>query len=841
MRFTVRSLGGKLIFTALLTCLLCVLFFALVSWILLTAYAENAARSDAQLQLTLIKQSYQTYTTTLANDLNTMGHATSVTTAPSQQVAIDHLRSLLTTTALKDHLSRLEFVAPNHQVLASVANTQTPQPVEPEIATLVDQATHEKTALTLSPLTSTSTTRLTLGRQWNLSIAVPMHAANGLAGTLVAMRPIDDDLVHTLLQQAGAALCFSSGTPLLAPANLLQFREQDLCHPGTSHIVTAGQRYLVSTGNVHLSQQLTNSPDLVVAVIEPLAVLNIHTSRQMLIILGVGIFAFALGIIIYTFFVRTFFVLPLRQLQAHAQAIIANDSDLTITQTGDNEFHELVQAFNQLAESLDSESLALTEQMSNLLIMSDMLISTLNVEQLLSEFVSRIGQIMQVKHVSLLLYGHEKQIPWAIAQWTDPPIIDAPALDARKGTVTVHTSPRDDTGLAATSKMTALPPMAPGKATGPRKALRAPKITKEVAVPEEQARSWQTRLPVRDLDMMLARMVVQRKKIVSGENIEKIYQERGETWAGLALEANYRSVIAVPLLFQERAIGAFILYTDEPHQMTSRDTFLLSTASIQTAMAIQNALLFAEVKDKNAALERANQLKSQFLANVTHELRTPLHSIISYGALILEGFVEGELTSEQEEHIQFMVRRAEDLSILVDDMLDLSKIEADRIEVKLEPLALAACLNEVVDQLKPLATNKGLYLNLKATDNLPMALADSHRVRQVAINLVSNALKFTEHGGVTMRCNHLRERDRVQVVVEDSGIGISPAALEYIFEAFRQADGSTTRRFGGTGLGLTIARKLIELQGGEISVESVVGQGSAFSFTLPIASPPTLT
>jgi signal transduction histidine kinase len=336
--------------------------------------------------------------------------------------------------------------------------------------------------------------------------------------------------------------------------------------------------------------------------------------------------------------------------------------------------------------------------------------------------------------------------------------------------------------------------------------------------------------------MTLARMVIQRQKIAYGEDIETIYRERNEPWARLAIEAGYRFAIAVPLLLQDQAIGAFIIYTDTPHQVSNRDTFLLSTAAIQASMAIQNAILFAEVKEKNAALERANHLKSQFLANVTHELRTPLHSIISYGALILEGFVDGELTTEQEEHIQFMVRRAEDLSHLVDDMLDLSKIEADRIEVKPEPLALGPCLTEVVNQLKPLANTKALHLNLEMEAGLPQAMADSHRVRQVAINLVSNALKFTEKGGVTIRCMLLRNADMLRISVHDTGIGISPAALGYIFEAFRQADGSTTRRFGGTGLGLTIARKLVELQGGEVAVESVLGEGSTFSFTLPIVA-----
>ena len=338
---------------------------------------------------------------------------------------------------------------------------------------------------------------------------------------------------------------------------------------------------------------------------------------------------------------------------------------------------------------------------------------------------------------------------------------------------------------------------------------------------------------LRELDLRIAHVAIQKKKMVFAENISAIYAERHERWSQLALEKGYHAAVAVPLLLPEQVIGAFILYTHHPHSINHEDRFLLSAASFQTSMSIENALLFAEAKEKNIALERADMLKSQFLANVTHELRTPLHSIISYGGLLLEGFVDEPLTEEQEQHIQFIVNRAEDLSHLVNDMLDLSKIEADRIEVNPEPLALIACLQEVIEGLKPLANNRNLYLRLESGTDLPMALADGYRLKQVIVNLVSNALKFTEQGGVTVRCIYLQEHDLLQVSVIDTGIGISPSALGYIFEAFRQADGSTTRRFGGTGLGLTIAKKLIELQGGQIAAESRPGQGSAFSFTLP--------
>jgi signal transduction histidine kinase len=563
------------------------------------------------------------------------------------------------------------------------------------------------------------------------------------------------------------------------------------------------------------------------------------TNTQIFPLIG-GVVLFIIGIcgIIYAFMVRTVFIRPLHQLQTHVQAVVASSAGELVPLNQD-ELAGLTQAYSVLADCLESESQVMLEQMTNLLIMSDAFISTLNLEQLLGEIVSRLGNIMKAKNVTLLLYGREMLSPSVVAQWSEMvgQVVNSYSMPTssfthslqQQGAVTVHADLDRDITMAITSKQAAITKsQMSGKAQAlsgetptsatPTNGLRRPRIPREA---------------LRDLDMILARMVIQKHKIAYGEDIKAIYEERKESWAKMALDAGYRSAIAVPLLFQDQAIGAFILYGDTPRQASSRDTFLLSTAAVQASVAIQNALLFVEVKEKNADLERASHLKSQFLANVTHELRTPLHSIISYGALILEGFVDGELTPEQEEHIQFMVNRAEDLSHLVDDMLDLSKIEADRIEVKIEKIELRTCLMEVVNQLKPMANNKGLYLNLEMDEKLHMVLADSYRLRQVAINLVSNALKFTEKGGVTMHCTLVNSGKMAQIAVCDTGIGISPAALSYIFEAFRQADGSTTRRFGGTGLGLTIARKLIELQGGEVAVESTPGHGSTFSFTLP--------
>ena len=849
MRFTVRSLGGKLIVSAALTLLLCLLLFSAASWYLLKSFYEHQAKSDAAAHLALIEHDYQDQIASLiqeitkneANDAKLEAALSQPLTASSRSLLIDILTPALT----EYRLSGLELIFKGGGGSVSVPpNGGDIAPLE--TMNLVDQG-KVVTSLQIVPGTSSAHSA------WNVEIAVPVQNSTGVqVGVLVATQRIDDYFVSDLVRNTGlnVVLCESRhmlGTTVHNIAALdRHIAENALCAPGALNMIDGAVHYLTLSNFVQAQDQSMGSPALLVVDIEPLYSINAHTERALEILVGLGIFIVAFGVTAYALVARTFFIRPIRRLQARVTALVADNGDTELSASTIDELSMLARSFSLLTESLntrENESNVITKQMSELLTMSDVLISTLNVEDLLGEIVSRLGQMMQVKSVALLLYGRETQSPWAVAQWSNQRhqfngYSPTGSSTRQHGAVTVYTDPAGDIAMVVTTKMAAIPVMASRSvppSSGKRSAMRAPELTSQT----EQSRMPRPRIPrpaLRDLDMILARMAMQKQRIAYGEDVQKIYQDRGETWSRMALEAGYRSVIAVPLLLQEQAIGAVVLYGDKPYQVSRRDTFLLSTAAIQTAMAIQNALLFAEVKDKNAALERLNHLKSQFLATVTHELRTPLHSIISYGALLLEGFVEGGLTAEQEEHIQFMVRRAEDLSSLVDDMLDLSKIEADRLEVKVEPMALEPSLMEVVNQLKPMANNKGLRLTLEMDDALPLVLADSQRLRQVVINMVSNALKFTEKGGITIQCSLLERYDMLRIAVSDTGIGISPAALDYIFEAFRQADGSTTRRFGGTGLGLTIARKLIELQGGEVFVESTVGRGSTFSFTLPVAS-----
>ena len=851
MKPTVRSLGGKLILSAAGTLLLCLLFFSIISWSLLKYLSERQAKSDATTHLTLIKQAYQDESAALIHSLTGVASDTTLIAkiprhyAPSSYY---HLADTLNPYLARYRLSELAIISANRQLLAYYGDVQSSidlgDQVNSGVLPVVDVALQGKVASTLRKISFSPVAGSSSKQQWALSLAVPVrNSSNELIAVLMASQAIDDYFARDLARSSGLKVVLCAAMSMVGTTvdelRLNQLpAERTLCNRDATPQVDSLHSFLTLAAPVQARDQIASSPSLTVVDVEPLYSGNLYSGKVLPLLIALGIFMLALGVTEFTLIARMLFILPVRRLQTHVTALVAETVGIQKVPASANELSALASSFNQLAKSLQvqgQESQSMTDQMSELLNMSDMLISTVNLEHLLGEFVCRLGTMMQVKHVSLLLYGREMKSPWAVAQWTEQPLGTARSTVAspQRPTVTVHTDPDGDVTLIMTSKLAAIPNsgMRANSPSGKRSIIRPP----ELALRETPFGRRRPRIPetaLRELDMVLARLAMQKQKIVFGEDVAIINQKHSEPWARMALEAGYRSVMAVPLQLQEQPIGAFMLYRDTPHQMSSQDTFPLSTAAIQAAMAIQNALLFAEVKEKNAALERVNRLRSEFLATVTHELRTPLHSIISYGAFILDGF-DGQLTGEQEGHVQVMVRSAEDLSHLVDDMLDLSKIEADRLEVKIEQLSLEQCLTEAVDQLKPFANNKGLYLILDLEEALPMVLADSIRLRQVVINMASNALKFTENGGVTIQCRMLPGYDMLRVSVIDTGIGISPAAMEYIFEAFRQADGSTTRRFGGTGLGLTIARKLIELQGGEVAVESTSGQGSVFSITLP--------
>jgi signal transduction histidine kinase/HAMP domain-containing protein len=290
-------------------------------------------------------------------------------------------------------------------------------------------------------------------------------------------------------------------------------------------------------------------------------------------------------------------------------------------------------------------------------------------------------------------------------------------------------------------------------------------------------------------------------------------------------------VAHIPLSARGRAAGLLSAYFKTQREITDTEARALRTIARLVSVAKENADLVNELKDNNLQLERANRLKSEFLASVSHELRTPMNAIIGYTKLMLDG-LDGDLTEQQTADLERVVQAADNLLGLINGLLDLAKIEAGKMELNVEEVDIPLVIDDVIELMRAGADAKSLSLRADVASTLPTAWADRARIRQVLVNLVANAVKFTEHGGVTIRASIVD--GWITIAVVDTGVGIPPEAQTYIFDEFRQVDASTTRRYGGTGLGLAISKRLIALHGGRIWVDSTVGTGSSFLFTLPV-------
>ena len=267
------------------------------------------------------------------------------------------------------------------------------------------------------------------------------------------------------------------------------------------------------------------------------------------------------------------------------------------------------------------------------------------------------------------------------------------------------------------------------------------------------------------------------------------------------------------------------------------DELWQSKESLRKALAKQD-WLNEQLRISNLSLEQAreaaeeaNRLKTQFVANMSHELRTPLNSIINFTRIVMDGYA-GPVTEEQITYLGYVRYAGEHLLGLINDILDLAKIEAGKLEVHVAPLDLHPLLDGVMSTTVGLTRDKALELRRLVPPDLPLVLADEKRVRQVLLNLLSNAAKFTEQGSITLRAEV--SGDFVCISVADTGIGIAPEHFDRVFEEFRQVDERVARRVGGTGLGMPISKKLVEMQGGEMWFKSELGSGSTFYFTLPI-------
>lgn len=256
------------------------------------------------------------------------------------------------------------------------------------------------------------------------------------------------------------------------------------------------------------------------------------------------------------------------------------------------------------------------------------------------------------------------------------------------------------------------------------------------------------------------------------------------------------------------------------------------------ARKLENEIAFqtAELREKNMQLEEFSRLQSDFLANMSHELRTPMNAIIGFTGLL----TETELSDEQIDYTRTISQSADSLLVLINDILDLAKIEAGKLDLEDAPYVLKDVIENVAAMFKLPAESKNVALNYEIDPKIPLAvIGDGHRLKQILVNLIGNSLKFTDKGSISILvdCGDQRgieEGMAVRFSVKDTGIGISPDRQRAIFDKFTQADGSTTRKYGGTGLGLAICDQLVEMMGGVISIESALGEGSNFFFTLPM-------
>jgi two-component system, NtrC family, sensor kinase len=304
------------------------------------------------------------------------------------------------------------------------------------------------------------------------------------------------------------------------------------------------------------------------------------------------------------------------------------------------------------------------------------------------------------------------------------------------------------------------------------------------------------------------------------------------------IESGIRAVVAVPMVREGRLIGCLVVSRNRPGDFPADAIELLRTFASQSALAIQNARLFSEIEDKSRLLEAASRHKSEFLANMSHELRTPLNAVIGFSEVLLQRMF-GELSDKQEEYLKDIYASGQHLLSLINDILDLSKIEAGRMELALADFDLPGAVENVLILMRERAARRGITLARTVDEGLGTIHADERKVKQVLLNLLSNALKFTPEGGrIDVRAT-LRD-GMVEIAVTDTGIGIAPEDHEAVFEEFRQV-GTASHRVEGTGLGLALSRKFVALHGGRIWVESAVGRGATFTFTLPLAGPPGTT
>jgi signal transduction histidine kinase len=327
------------------------------------------------------------------------------------------------------------------------------------------------------------------------------------------------------------------------------------------------------------------------------------------------------------------------------------------------------------------------------------------------------------------------------------------------------------------------------------------------------------------------------RAIVEGEpiHVQDIEQAQGEyplSWEFARQFGRQQTMLAVPLLREGRPFGTMFLRRTEVRPFNERQVALSKVFADQAAIGIENVRLFREIQEKSAQLEVANKHKSEFLANMSHELRTPLNAIIGFSE-VLSDRMFGELNEKQADYMKDIHESGKHLLSLINDILDLSKIEAGRMDLELSNFDLPSALSNAMTLVRERAQRHAIQLSLDVDQRLGSFEADERKFKQIVVNLLSNAVKFTPDGG-KVEVSAKLDTDHVAIAVKDTGIGIAPEDHAAVFEEFKQVGRDYTRKAEGTGLGLALTRRFVELHGGQVRLDSALGEGSTFTITLPI-------
>jgi GAF domain-containing protein/CheY-like chemotaxis protein len=349
---------------------------------------------------------------------------------------------------------------------------------------------------------------------------------------------------------------------------------------------------------------------------------------------------------------------------------------------------------------------------------------------------------------------------------------------------------------------------------------------------DEEVVTLARRTPVPRSEGVLGRMAATREPVqIPDIGAESAYHS---PLRDVLLRTGTRALLAIPLLREGHLIGGLTVNKKTPGEFSPQVIDLLKTFASQSAVAIQNARLFREIEDKSRQLEAADRHKSEFLANMSHELRTPLNAIIGYSEMLQEDAADlgaGQFTDD----LKRINAAGKHLLELINAVLDLSKIEAGKMELYLESFDVAALVRDIAAVIQPLAGKNANRLELRCPEDIGTMRADLTKVRQALFNLLSNACKFTDRGTISLAVTReaIDDQDWMVFSVSDTGIGMTSEQLARLFEAFSQADAATTRKYGGTGLGLALSRRLCRMMGGDVTVESEAGRGSTFTVRLP--------